>query len=610
MNTITSLTLTALLFAPSAALYAAEPPAVVPQSNAPATGLETRVKDFTVENTYLVMPIQNKTSIKFVKPSSTITLSVAGTAVRQYDLNLAPSAEQADWYAFFNIADYQGKKARVEVTLATEAGFALVRQSDKIPGEENFYKEAHRPQFHYSQKVGWNNDPNGMVYHNGTWHLFYQHNPVGLLGTSIGWGHATSKDLIHWEEQPDKLFPRTMATGFCFSGSIAVDKENTAGWGKDTLVAFFTDTARSECIAYSTNGGKSFTYYDKNPVLKHVGRDPYVFWYKYSAKDTPLNDEARKLGGHWAMGVFEFDVERNKEKIGAFYASTNMKDWTKQGRITGIRECPNLMELPVDGDKGNTKWILFGADALYQVGSFNGRAFTPEHEGKYKVHAGAYYASQVFNNAPDGRKIQIGWVVKVPAPGPYTQNFSFPCELTLRKTTEGIRMFANPIKEIETLRAKTNKAEPQKLAAGQPLNLPVASDLLDISLTVEVGSAEAIELKVPGVIISYDTKAKWLRCSNMTPAGVKGTSKTHAGPLSPVDGPSTLIGAGKIKIRVLLDRSLMDVVCNDGEIYVTTSGPGTKMDVDKISVTATGGDAKLVEFVAHELKSIWNVDSR
>ena len=594
--------LAALLLAPPAVLHAAEPPAPLSQSDKQPAGLEKREREFTVENKYLVMPIQNKTSIKFVRPSSTITLSIDGKAVRQYDLNLAPSAEQADWYAFFTIGNYKGKKARVEVTAASATGFALVKQSDKIPGEENFYKEPHRPQFHYSQKVGWNNDPNGMVYHDGKWHLFYQHNPVGLMATSLGWGHAISTDLIHWEEQPDKLFPKTMAAGFCFSGSIAVDKANTGGWGKDTLVAFFTDTARSECIAYSTDGGESFTYYDKNSVLKHVGRDPYVFWYQYGDKDTPLNDEAKRLGGHWVMGVFEFDVEHNKEKTGAFYTSTNMKDWTKQSRVTGIRECPNLIEMPVDRDNGNRRWVLFGADALYQVGTFDGKAFKYEHEGKYQVHSGAYYASQVFNNPPDGRKVQIGWVGHVPAPGPYTQNFSFPCDLTLRKTADGIRMFANPIKEIETLRAKTNKAEPQKLAADQPLNLPVGSDLLDIHLAVEVGNAATIELKVAGASISYDTKAKLLRCANMTSAGAKGPSKTKAVRLPPVDG--------KIKIRVLLDRSLMDVVGNDGEIYITTTGPGRRMDADKVSVMATGGEAKLVEFEAHELKSIWNAADR
>jgi fructan beta-fructosidase len=370
-----------------------------------------------------------------------------------------------------------------------------------------------------------------------------------------------------------------------------VDKANTAGWGKDTLVAFFTDTARSECIAYSTDGGETFTYYDKNPVLKHVGRDPYVFWYKYGDKDTPLNDEAKKLGGHWAMGVFEFDVERNKEMIGAFYTSTNMKDWTKQSRVTGIRECPNLIELPVDGDKSDRRWVLFGADALYQVGAFDGKAFTPEHEGKYQVHWGNYYASQVFNNTPDGRKIQIGWVNHVPAPGPYTQNFSFPTELTLHKTADGIRMFAAPIKEIETLRVKTNKADPQKLAAGQPLNLPVGSDLLDIRLTVEVGNAGTIELNVPGGPIKYDMKREELKLP-----------KVKAVPLTPV--------GGKINLQVLIDRSLMDVAGNDGRVCINTLGPGKKVDVDKVSVTATGGDANLVVFEAHELKSIWNAAAR
>lgn len=530
-----------------------------------------REKEFTVAKKYLVMPIQNKGK------GSKIHLFVNGEEVRRYGLNLAPTDEEADWYAFFTIENYKGKKARVVATTTGE-GFALIRQSDTIPGEEDFYTEPYRPQFHFTQKVGWNNDPNGMVYHDGKWHLFFQHNPVALPWGNMTWGHATSPDLVHWEQQPNALFPAVMAKGACFSGGATVDKKNTAGWGENALIAAFTDTGRGEAIAYSTDGGQTFTYYEGNPVVKHRGRDPKVIWYEYDAKDKPLNDEAKKLGGHWVMAVF--DVKKGIGGNIAFYTSTDLKEWTEQSHTPGYHECPELFELPVDGNEKDTRWVVFGGNAQYAVGQFDGKTFTPEHKGKHRVHYGPYYASQRFSNPPDGRIIQIGWL-RIGAPGPYNQHFSFPHRLTLHKSDQGVRMFAKPVKEIEKLWAETAKADAQKLAAGKPVELPVGTDLLDVRLTVEVGDAKTIELDVPGAPVKYDVGGK----------------KLAGAPLEPVDG--------KIKMQVLIDRSVREICGNDGQVYVSGKGPAKKVDVEKISVVANGGDAKLIDFQAHEVKSIW-----
>ena len=557
-----------------------------PGAPAQAAAVEKREKEFTVENKYLIMPIQNngKGEGRGGDKRKTLMLYIDGKAVRQYNMRLAPSAELADWYAFFTIGNYKGKKARVEAT-ATAAGFALIKQSDTVPGEENFYKEPHRPQFHFTQKVGWSNDVNGLVYQDGKWHFFFQYNPVEVLWGNMTWGHAVSEDLLHWEQRASALFPGCMAKGACWSGSATLDKKNTAGWGENAMVALFTDIGNGEAVAYSIDKGETFTYYEGNPVVKHDGRDPKIIWYAYGKQDKPLNDKAQDLGGHWVMAVFQSGGV-------AFYTSTNLKDWTEQSHLPGYFECIDLIKLPVDGDVNNTRWVVYGADAKYAVGQFDGSKFTPEHKGKYQVHFGAYYAAQTFDNSPDGRRIQIGWV-QVAAPGPYNQHFSFPHCLTLHKTGDGIRMFAAPIKEIETLRAKTNKAEPRKMTANKPVNLPVGSDLLDIRLTVEVGSAETIELNVPGSTIKYDAQAKTLEF-----AGLSGDAKKDKGvPLAPVDG--------RIKLQVLVDRSVMEIAGNDGRVYISGAGPGNKVDVNKISVTATGGDAKLVEFEAHELNSIW-----
>jgi fructan beta-fructosidase len=534
--------------------------------------LVRREKSFKVESRYLIIPIQNKGRSK-----GQIQLFVDEQEVRKYGLNIATSADTTDWYAFFTIDAYSGQAARVVASKVTEEGFALVRQSDNIPGEESFYKEPHRPQFHFTQKVGWNNDPNGMVYHDGAWHFFFQHNPVALPWGNMTWGHATSEDLLHWEQQPNKLFPSTMARGACFSGGATVDANNTAGWGKNTLVAFLTDTGAGESIAYSTDGGKTFTWYEGNPVVKHKGRDPKVIWYPYDENDKPLNDTAKRLGGHWVMVVYDEHAEYNRNA--AFYTSTNLRDWTEQSHLPGYFECTELFELPVDAEAKNTRWVVFAADAKYAVGTFDGRTFTPEHEGKHQVHWGPYYASQTFDNAPDGRKIQMGWL-RVPSPGPYNQHFSFPHRLTLRGTEDGIRMFAKPIEEIVDLRARTNEAKPQELAADKPVKLPVGSDLLDVRLTVEVGTATAIELNLPGRTIRYDAKAQ----------------KLNDAPLKPKDG--------RISLQVLADRSLTEIVGNDGRVFISGRGPA-KLDATEVSVTAIGGNAKLVSLEAHELKPIW-----
>ena len=535
--------------------------------------LAQREKSFKVEGRYLIIPIQNKG-----KSKGQIRVFVGDREVRKYGLNIATSADTTDWYAFFTIEAYKGKTARIAASRVTEEGFALVRQSDSIPGEDTFYKEPHRPQFHFTQKVGWNNDPNGMVYHDGTWHFFFQHNPVALPWGNMTWGHATSKDLLHWEQQPNKLFPSTMARGACYSGGATVDTNNTAGWGKNTLIAFLTDTGAGESIAYSTDGGKTFTWFEGNPVVKHKGRDPKVIWYAYDDNDKPLNDTAKKLGGHWVMVVYDEHPEYKRNA--AFYTSTNLKEWAEQSHLPGYFECTELFELPVDGNGKNTRWVVFAADAKYAVGTFDGKTFTPEHEGKHQVHWGPYYASQTFDNSPDGRKIQMGWL-RVPSSGPYNQHFSFPHRLTMRATEDGIRMFAKPIEEIEDLRAKTNEAQSQELVADKPVKLAVGSDLLDVRLTIEVGAATAIELKLPGRSIRYDAKAQ----------------KLNEAPLKPIDG--------RIAIQVLADRSLTEIVGNDGRVFISGRGPA-KLDETEVSVTAIGGKAKLVSFAAHELKSIWD----
>jgi sucrose-6-phosphate hydrolase SacC (GH32 family) len=234
----------------------------------------------------------------------------------------------------------------------------------------------------------------------------------------------------------------------------------------------------------------------------------------------------------------------------------------------------------VDGDKNNARWVVYAADAKYTIGRFDGEVFTPEQQGKQQVHWGNYYASQTFNDSPDGRKIQIGWG-RIEMPGmPFNQMMTFPCELTLRTTPEGIRMFARPVKEIETLHARSHVCQGAALTADKPLRMPVAGDLFDIRAEFQAGSAKALGLTIGGRKIVYDVAQKTL----------------EGMPLSPVDG--------KIQIQLLVDRSSLEVCGNQGRVYQTcefrAAGP-----IQAVEAWCDGAEARLSRLEVHELKSAW-----
>jgi fructan beta-fructosidase len=533
-------------------------------------------KEFTVENTYLVIPIKNGAK------GTEITLQVEGTPVRRYGTELATSPEDIDWYAFFTIEPYQGKSARVTVARGTEEGFALVRQEDSVPGSETWYAEKLRPQLRFSQKVGWNNDPNGMVWLDGEWHLFFQHNPVGWKWGNMTWGHAVSKDLVHWQQLPNALFPGTMARGACFSGGALVDHKNTAGWkagDTDVLVASLTDTGAGEAMAYSNDKGRTFTWYEGNPVVKHSGRDPKVIWYAYDDKDTPLDDTAKQLAGHWVMAVFDQHKEHGRNI--AFYTSTDLKQWQKQSHLSGYFECAELFELPVDGNADDTRWVVYAADARYAIGQFDGKTFQPEHEGKHQVHWGPYYASQCFSNAPDGRVIQIGWA-RIAMPGmPFNQTFSLPTELTLKTTPKGVRMCAQPVQELEMLRGEAESAGGRTLTPDEPVRFETKGQLFDILVVVQPTGASEIVLQFGADRVRYDVAAQRL------------------------DEMPLALSDGKLIFRVVVDRPMYEVCGGEGDVYKTAprKEPGTSIEV--IQLSAGGGEAKIETFKVFPMRSIW-----
>lgn len=486
-------------------------------------------KELKLSARYLNFPVKNGSAKRRVR------VVVGGTTAREFEIELADI--DPDFWVFLDVSEFNGKTATIEVDALPRSshGLNLVGQDDQIKGAENLYREKLRPQFHFTSRRGWNNDSNGLVFYQGLYHLYYQHNPYGVQWGNMHWGHAVSTDLVHWTELPIALYPQQFGD-WCFSGSAVVDLNNTAGFQKGSeppIVAAYTSTRRGECIVYSNDGGRTFTEYEGNPVIQHKGRDPKVIWYE--------------PGGHWVMALYH---EVDDKRTIAFYTSDDLKSWQYQSLIEGFYECPEIFELPIDGDKDDARWVLYGADGDYLIGTFDGKTFTPESDKIKFNHGNCFYASQTYNNIPpaDGRRIQIAWG-RVEMPGmPFNQMMLFPVGLTLRATEEGPRMFAAPVREIERLQEPHRGWTDQKLAPRKDLLSGVKGDLFRIRVRFEPGQADRVVLDVRGIRIVYDAKARRLSCSDKT------------APLSPQDG--------KIELDVLVDRTSIEIFANDGRLYM------------------------------------------
>lgn len=535
-------------------------------------------KSFDCQETFLILPISNKEPKTKKDPKPSLSLIVDNKVVRSVTGAFANSEKTADWWAFLDISEFKGKEVTLRIDPISEQGFALIKQAEKVPGSDSWGEEPNRPQFHFSQKVGWSNDPNGMVYYKDEYHLYFQHNPVGLPWGNMSWGHAVSKDLVRWEQLPNVFHHRQGDA--MFSGGGAIDWKNTGGWktGKDNvLFVTWTSTGRGECIAFSNDRGRTFTEYEGNPIIKHKGRDPKPIWYEYGKEDESISDQASELGGHWVIAVFD---EEQDGKI-AFYTSTDLKTWTKQSDLQGYHECPELFQLPVDGNEGDRRWVIYAADSKYKVGDFDGRKFTAEHEDKHQLHWGPYYASQRFSEAPDQRIIQIGWARIDMKDSPFNQAFSFPTELSLRRTKNGIRMFGEPVKEIQTIHGKMHKAENKALSDEASVEFQTKGALFDIRATFELGTAKTIGLYVAGEeLFHFDCVSK----------------RVKKRPVELIDG--------KLYLQILIDRPMTEIFVNRGE-RILTSPYKNSLNIESVRAVARGGKAKLVSLEVYELDAAW-----
>jgi fructan beta-fructosidase len=510
-------------------------------------------REIAVENRYFNLPVKTgapKKRMRYVLDDKTI---------REFEIELA-NGEPGFW-VFDDVSEFKGKHLRVEVDGAPAdcKGLAAVVQSDAIKGGDDLYKEKHRPQFHFTSRRGWLNDPNGLVFSDGEYHLYYQHNPYGWDWGNMHWGHAVSADLVHWKELPIALYPRQFGD-WCFSGSAVVDGKR--------LAAAYTSTGRGECIAFSGDKGRTWIDFQDDPVVKHVGRDPRLLWHEPSKQ--------------WVMAVYD---ESDGKKGIAFHTSPDLKKWKIQSRIEGFYECPDIFEATVEGGNGARKWVLYSGDAKYLIGEFDGKTFTPDQPAKQQLWYGNFYAAQTYSNAPDGRRIQIGWASGAAFPGmPFNQQMTFPCRLTLRKASDGVRLFAEPVKEIETLHAKKHVVADRMLKPGDNPLAEVSGDLFDIRAEFAPSDAKAFGFNVRGVPVLYDVATQEISCKNVK------------APLKPVDS--------KMRLRLLVDRGSIEIFGNDGQVALSVSAIPAD-DNHALEVFSRGGATHLWSLEAFELKSAW-----
>ena len=495
-----------------------------------------------------------------------------------------------------------------------------------VAAQKATYTEHYRPQFHFTPAVNWMNDPNGLVYFNGEYHLFYQYNPFGDRWGHMSWGHAVSRDLVHWQHLPVAI-PEADDV-MAFSGSAVVDWQNTSGFAEDgrpPLVAIYTgyhtdSKIQDQRIAYSTDSGRSWTPYGGNPVID-IGstefRDPKVFWYEPEKK--------------WVMVL----VLAAEHKV-RFYSSKDLVTWTHlsdfgpAGAVGGVWECPDLFELPVDGDSERSRWVLEvdlnpgsvagGSGGQYFIGHFDGETFTPDapvaagdEHARWVDYGADFYAAVSWSDVPEieGERLWIAWMNNwtyaqdIPT-APWRSAQSLPRRVTLRTLDGKVRLVQRPAEGVNLLRRTQHRLYDVEVTEGTHslAEHGIEGKALELIADFEVGDADTFGLKVrtgdgEETLVGYDVRAQEVFVDRTRSGHIDVHPEfpaRHAGPLSS--------GAGLIRLHVFVDWSSVEVFAGDGRTVITDQ-IFPNPESDGVALFSNGGMARLVSLDVWELASAW-----
>ena len=554
---------------------------------------------------YLLLPVEE------VMPDVRVSMIVNNKEVNVADVRLA--VNRVDYFVPLDLSAYAGKNILLKFKLGSNDPIrgklsAVCCKEMKLSDTfDTGNREKFRPTYHFSPLYGWMNDPNGMVYKDGEYHLFYQHNPYGSKWGNMHWGHAISKDLINWEHRPDAITPDALGT--IFSGSAVVDTDNTAGFGAGAIVAIYTQNSdrQVQSIAYSTDNGRSFTKYENNPVLTSDARDfrdPKVFWHKETQRWIML------LAVGQEMQIF---------------SSSNLKDWAfessfgeGQGAHGGVWECPDLFELPVDGTN-EKKWVLlcnlnpggpFGGSATqYFVGTFNGKEFVNESPSKTKwMDWGKdHYATVTWSDAPDNRRIAIAWMSNwqyandVPT-SQYRSPNSVPRDLSLFTVDGETYLQSAPSPELLKLR-DISKKRSFKVNGTRTIKDMIAGNegAYEIELTIENQHADVIGFRLYNdkgeeVDMQYDMKEKKFSMDRRKSGDVGFNENFPMLTWTAIES-----GKDELKLRLFVDKSSVEAF-GDGGRFVMTNQVFPSEPYTHIDFYSKGGAYKVDSFVIYKLK--------
>ena len=577
-------------------------------------GVNNTLVRVTGEGKYLLLPVQE------TNDDARINVLVNGKLDRTINVRLAKS--KVDYYVPFDLTPYKGLEVALNIITTQD------RSNLREAKEDAFWKdlkvsdtfdttnrEKFRPAYHHTPLWGWMNDPNGMFYKDGVWHLYYQLNPYGSKWQNLSWGHSTSKDLINWEHEKVALEPNGL--GMVFSGSCAVDPKNTAGFGENAVVGMYTsaDASQIQSLVWSKDNGETFEFYTGNPVitLESEARDPNMFW-----------DEKQQK---WVLTLAHaLDHEM------LVFTSPDMKNWTLEsafgkglGCQDGVWECPDLFELSVDGtDK--KKWVLvcninpggpFGGSATqYFVGDFDGKTFKADTDANGKVptkwmdFGKDHYATVSWSDAPDNRRTVIGWMsnwqyaADVPTMQ-YRSANTLPREMDLFTGEDGqLYVSSTPSPELLNLRDKLVTSTGKANIGNKARNfaLPTANGgICEILFDVNARNCKTVNIEFTNdnkevVAMQYDVEAHTLSFDRTKSGVVDFSQNFPAVTVSP-----TFETSGNISLRIFIDRSSMEVFGDDGR-FVMTNLVFPNKPYSTMSVSATGGKAKMENLKIYSIK--------
>lgn len=522
-----------------------------------------------VDQRYLVLPVSYQAHDK------KLAFYLNGKLV--YDVDARLDMREPDTCQYLDLRFWLGQE--LEVTVTPEMALNLTTAA-AVP-MEGVYREKYRPQSHFSSARGWINDPNGLLWYRGRYHLFFQHNPVGSHWGNMHWGHAVSADLLHWEQWEDALFPDEH--GAIFSGSGIVDTRNVSGLKEgedDPLLLFYSAAGNSsllsagkpfpQCLAYSTDGGRTFRKYAGNPILPPVARDSRDPKVIYSPADELYYLALYIAGDEYAL-----------------FTSRNLLDWEKRQSIhlPGDDECPDFYPLRLDGN-GPEYWVLSGAGDRYLVGELKNGEFLPRQHVRQLHYGNCSYAAQSFSHIPeeDGRRLRLSWNQAAPPHADFCGSLCTPVSMSLKTINGELLLCAQPIREFASLYTRTDTVRDLTLEPGRDLTLPLEGKCQDIRLRLRAGGESPFWITLLGMglqVIPEENRIKWMDRSM---------------PLYMENGELTL--------RIITDTTSVEVYADQGEAFMAVTHL-CDYNLNRLAVTAGETPVTVVSLDCSAVSGIW-----